>query len=222
MAESHKKTKALKKEDSKEMIEKRKAAYQLVFKKFATKNYQLAIDPQLLSKKGGEMFKQYRQMNDGPEKDEFEEKLNEKMIEYSKAMSLDTKIHALNGIDLKLGGMALEMMRQLEAEYEISSPQDKGYVQIAVSAFCRYHSIMNEFQCWKSPQYLSHEVASLLGTLSKEADRAFRQYNTVIQYFEAKKNPPIVLNVKTNTAFIAQNQQNVANNQDKDENNASK
>ncbi len=222
MAKS-KKTKALQKKEKqlKKLEKKKEGIYIDSFKKTAMENYQLTADPKAIEKKGGEMIEKYFKMKKGAKKDEFRKELEDQVIEYGKAMSLDTNIHALNGIDFKMSGMALQMIRELTKECEIKTPQDKAYLQIAVSAFCRYHSTMNEFQSWKSPRYLSHEVSSLLGTLSKEADRAFRQYHSIIQYFEAKKNPPLIVNVKTKTAFIAQNQQNVATNPKQDENNAS-
>lgn len=218
-----KKTKAIQKTENQQLVDKKKEEiYIESFKRTATDIYQLTVDPKAVAKKGGEMIQKYFEMKDEAKKKEFRKELEEKVIEYSKAMSLDTNIHALNGINLKMSGMAMEMIRQLQKEYEIKTPQDKAYLQIAVSAFCRYHSNMNAFESWKSPEYLSNERANFMGMLSKDADKAFRQYHSIIQYFEAKKNPPIVLNVKTQTVFIAQNQQNVATNLKQNENNAPK
>jgi hypothetical protein len=202
--------------------EKEDQIYLDSFKKTAINTSQLLVDPKTIEKEGAEMIKEYFGMRKGAKKDEFRKEIENKVIEYSKAMSLDTNIHALNGIDFKMGGMALQMISELKKEYDIKTPQDKAYLQIAVSAFCRYHSNMNEFKRWKNHDWNSHERCAYMGMLSKDADKAFRQYHSIIQYFEAKKNPPLHVNVKTKTAFIAQNQQNIATNQDQDENNAPK
>jgi hypothetical protein len=41
----------------------------------------------------------------------------------------------------------------------------------------------------------------------KEADRSFRQFQSALCLLRQFKSPPISVTVKTNTAFVAQNQQ---------------
>lgn len=61
-----------------------------------------------------------------------------------------------------------------------------------------------------SPQILTmpDHVVQRLNTLSKIKDREFRQFVTAIQTLRQMKAPPLTVNIKTNTAFVAGQQQN--------------
>lgn len=180
------------------------------FKESALLNKGYGHSPEELAEKGGRKLQESRNNWKGLSKEEkkyAKSEIHTILATYSKAISLETNINMLNGIDPEQRGMAMDMIEHLKKEYALEKPQDKVYLQIAVSAICRYHSNMSEFECWKRHDWNSHERATYMGMLSKDADKAFRQYNSIIQYFEEKKQPQIKINVKANNAFVAQNQQ---------------
>lgn len=142
------------------------------------------------------------------------------MAKYAESKTLDTNLLLTVSVEEEHLPMVLDVIAQLTEEYKVVSPQDKAHVQMAAMAYSRYISDLYQFNSWKHHEYNSHERVEYMNMVSKDMDRAFRQYHAVVQYLEAKKNPPLLVNIKANTAFIAQNQQNVASsNQTLDETN---
>ena len=56
-------------------------------------------------------------------------------------------------------------------------------------------------------EYLTHEKNGYYSLISKELDRAHRQYITTLTLLQQIKQPSIKVNVKTKNAYIAENQQ---------------
>jgi|GEM_PF-5384985 len=189
------------------------------FKHTAIEGLSTGSEPDKIVEQGAAKLKEYWGAEDEYERAEIEEGLQEIAYKYNQAMTLETNLGVINGIDAKLAPMAHAVIKELKGQYKIETPQDKAYIQLAASAICRYHSNMRHFEGWKKQNFNSHERIACMGMLSRDADKAFRQYHSVIQYFEAKNKPPLKVSVNAKTAFIAQNQQNVATNPKKDENN---
>ena len=56
-------------------------------------------------------------------------------------------------------------------------------------------------------EYISDERTRYLGYLSKQMDRAHRQYLSALMTLKQLKAPAIEMNIKTKNTFVAQNQQ---------------
>jgi len=63
------------------------------------------------------------------------------------------------------------------------------------------------FQNIANIEWLSPEKNGLYANYSKEVDRAHRQFMMAITTLKQMKSPTPQINVRTNTAFVAQNQQ---------------
>lgn len=200
-------TKKLAKSQPKELDTAKKDIEQ--FKRNSLKGFYYDQDPEKIAEAGSKLLRKYKD-SDGEADEETITELNEHGRKYINAHSLDTDMIPLECMSYGFGGFAITTLKELRAQYNIETPQDKMYLHMAVNAMVRYHSNLKEMECWKSPRYLSHECNGLITALSKDADRAFRQYHTIIQHFEAKQQPPLKVNIKAKNAFVAQNQQNIA------------
>lgn len=212
LQEYKKTTKKLTKQD--ELQEKIKE-----FKNIAISLAGYGVSSEEIAEKGGKQIQKLHE-NQGnlsdEEKHSVESEIKDTLALYNKANSLNTSVNMLNAIEPEQRGMAIEIIKELKQEYCVKKAQDKIYLQIATNAICRYYSNMSDFEHWKRHDWNSHERVAYMGMLSKDTDKAFRQYNSVIQYFEGKKQPPIKVNVKANNAFVAQNQQFNNNDNEKD------
>ena len=56
-------------------------------------------------------------------------------------------------------------------------------------------------------EYITENRTKYLAMLSKQIDRANRQFLSALTTLKQLKTPSIEMNIKTNTAFVSQNQQ---------------
>ena len=129
------------------------------------------------------------------------------------SMGLDTHYALATTVSERHQSLVITVARQIEKEYNCKTASEKVLVQLIAGTYGKiigYSSVMN------SNIYsleLSNERNAHIATLSKELDRSHRQMLTALTMLRQIKNPPIELNVKAKTAFIAQNQQiNAVNN----------
>lgn len=59
----------------------------------------------------------------------------------------------------------------------------------------------------KEPEWLSHERVAFLNFYSKEVDRSHRQFISAIETLKLMRQPSLRVNIKTNNAFVGENQQ---------------
>lgn len=114
--------------------------------------------------------------------------------------------------------LIIELSNELIKEYDCKTPTEKTLVHVIAGAYGRileYSKIFNNFQ---RIDYISHEKNGYYNIISKELDRAQRHYITALTTLRQIKTPEIKVNVRANTAFVAQNQQ-LNNNSIPNENN---
>ncbi len=95
----------------------------------------------------------------------------------------------------------LALAEQFIEEYECVKASEKATAQLAARAFCNVMVLS-----LKISDIPSQEV-SRYSAISKELDRANRQYVQAIKLLRTLKQPNITVNVKTNEAYFAHNQQ---------------
>ena len=103
---------------------------------------------------------------------------------------------------------SIEFDKQLIREYGCTTASEKALVQLIVSAHVRslqYAAELSNNTGAGKP--ITSTRNGLYSVLSKEIDRANRQFITGLTALKQLKAPGLTVNVKTNTAFIAQNQQ---------------
>ncbi len=108
----------------------------------------------------------------------------------------------------KYKSFSIEFARDLIKEYSCTSASEKALVQLITSAFIRsleYAEMLSNNCSGKKP--FTAERNGLYAVLSKEIDRAQRQYLTGINTLSNIKHPALHVTFKTQNAFVAQNQQ---------------
>lgn len=135
----------------------------------------------------------------------------EKVLTFLNSKSLDSKYHLAKVIDTDYLPFALRFIEDLKKEYEAKTPSEISLVQMAVLAYCRYLESSRFFRIYGSNEYPTSAKAQYLSVFEKDMDKAYREYTSVLQTLRNIKQPPMTVSIKTNTAFVAQNQQNNAN-----------
>ncbi len=180
------------------------------FRDLFLKNMKLKKSPEMIM---GEIRELYEEGSNHPSSSQKSkdamEAVNKRGEEVAKMLSLDTKYIMIDSVHKDYTSFALDFAEQLEREFDVKTASEKSLVQSAVSAYCRvmrFSTVLNQ----NFPPSLFPESLRLTEVVTKEIDRANRQYLTCLQVLEQKKRPPMKVNVRTNTAFIAENQQNIA------------
>jgi hypothetical protein len=103
--------------------------------------------------------------------------------------------------------MVAELSEKLIAEYSAETPSEIMLAQMAASAYGRYIEHSSMFSLHGQQDGITDTKNAYFSLFSKEADRAFRHFQSSISLLKQIKAPSINVTVKTKTAFIAQNQQ---------------
>ncbi len=104
--------------------------------------------------------------------------------------------------------LAIEFANNLNKEYVCNTPSEKALSQVAVNAYLRLLDDARRYNnCSDAGEYISEVRTKHLAMLSKQMDRANRQFISALSSLKQLKNPPMEFTVKAKTAFISQNQQ---------------
>ncbi len=115
-----------------------------------------------------------------------------------------------------------EVPLSLDEEFDAQTPSEVALVKIAKNSLSRMSKMSELFlkhleQAQKVPTYsyarelptISKPEERTLKFFSKEMDRAHKRFISSLTALKQAKSGPLQVNI--NTAFVAQNQQNVAN-----------
>ena len=146
-----------------------------------------------------------------------EEEVTELLNDASKALSVETGYSLMQSVEENNHGLAIEIKRTLQEEFDCKNYSEKMLVDLITNAYIRGLSFSNKLVA--NQQKAGGIYEGYRNHLSKEVDKAFRQYITGIETLKCMKQPPLNVTLKTETAFISQNENQQINNQTKDENN---
>jgi len=152
-------------------------------------------------------IKDYVDLKDGAEKDKRLKEINEKYSTATYIFALDNHYAAVDTVKKEYKPMVIEIANQFIAEYHCTGASEKALAELAASAYARYIQYSSSFQSIANIEWLSSEKNGLYANYSKEVDRAHRQFMMAISTLKQMKSPAPQINVRTNTAFVAQNQQ---------------
>jgi hypothetical protein len=105
--------------------------------------------------------------------------------------------------------LVAEFSHQLVQDYDCKTSGEKALAETVVSAYIRiltYSRRLGGAVTGKSTQIGKQHIEFYL-MLGKELDRANRHFITALTTLKQLKAPSLEINVKTQTAFVAQNQQ---------------
>lgn len=139
----------------------------------------------------------------------------------SMADSLESGYALTESVDRKYRPLALSLKDEMEKEFDCKHPSEKMLVEQAVNAHIRtqyYSWVMDNSIFLALGEKESHENNRYLAFLSKEIDRASRQFISAIETLKSIKQPSPKISIRTQNAFLGEKQQfntNVENNESK-------
>ncbi len=125
----------------------------------------------------------------------------------SRAYSLESGHMLMESVEIEYHQLALQMKIDLEKEFNCKTPSEQALTDQVVISYIRKLTFSRHLEEHKAQRVLSHERNGYLNFISKEVDRAHRQFLSALETLKAIKQPPFKVNVKTQNAFIAENQQ---------------
>jgi len=165
-----------------------------------------ACDPVSIFKELDKSIKEYNDYK-GKDKDKKLKEINEKYSSSIYIFALDNHYAVIDAVKKEYKPMVIEMANQFISEYHCNAPSEKALSELAASSYARYIQYSDLFQNIANIEWLSSEKNGLYAIYSKEADKAYRQFMMAITTLKQLKSPTPQINVRTNTAFVAQNQQ---------------
>jgi len=126
------------------------------------------------------------------------------------ALGLSTHVPVAETVRKEYRLFLVEMVRDIEREYDCKTPSEKALAETIASAYVRTLQASQELLSARN------QIESLFGLgqktqycsmLSKELDRANRQFTSALLTLKQLKSPSLEISVKAKTAFIGQNQQ---------------
>jgi hypothetical protein len=123
-------------------------------------------------------------------------------------MSADTHWDLVETVNPSYRGLAIEFTDQIIREYDCKTNSEKALATFIANAYIRTIDNSRRFNsCAEAGEHLSDERTRYLAMLSKQIDRANRQFLSALTTLKQIKSPVIEMNIRTKNAFIAQNQQ---------------
>ncbi len=114
--------------------------------------------------------------------------------------------------------LAIEFTDNIIDEYNCSTPSEKALAQTISVSYTRIMALSWQITSTLSLNKATSNLNQFLGNISKDLDRANRQFLSALATLKNIKQPQIKINLKTNTTFITQNQQ-INSNQYEENNN---
>ena len=108
---------------------------------------------------------------------------------------------------------AVQLSRDYQEQYKCGTAGRKSLAELAVLNYCRTLEIQRRINNYLGNDSVSELGVKYLAVMSKELDRAQRQYMSAIQTLEMGMIPPMKVNVKAGVANIG-NQQMIQENND--------
>ena len=118
-------------------------------------------------------------------------------------------------VDEQYRTFGIDLMRKVQGEFNCTTPSEKATAELMVISYIRTLEIQRRINGYLSNGTITHDGVGFLNVMSKELDRANRHYLTALQTLRMLKQPPMQVNIKTQTAVVGQNQIVQSNNGEK-------
>ncbi|MCX6766846.1 MAG: hypothetical protein NT170_03680 [Candidatus Moranbacteria bacterium] len=171
-------------------------------KRIAIRSYMAVFEPNAALKELAE--KQLPGMRNGQE---ITGEVLKNADKVSLAFSLESGHALVESIEPKYRSFALQFKKDLEKEFDCKTASERALVDQAVNSHIRKISYSKSMMMRRDPGFLSHYKTGYLMFLSKEVDRAHRQFISAIETLKYCKQPTVRINVRSENSFMSQNQQ---------------
>ena len=140
---------------------------------------------------------------------EMNDLLAKKMRPVMFALEADSHWALMEASGTPYWGMAKELSNQIIKENNCTSHTEKMLVEVIVNAFIRVLKASTDLTTGSVPvgNEITENRTKYIAVISKQLDRANRQYLSALMALKQLKTPSIEMNIKAKTAFISQNQQ---------------
>lgn len=101
----------------------------------------------------------------------------------------------------------LALAEQMQAEYGCAGASEKTLANVAAAAHVMYLAYSRRLEAQMNIETITTKRNQYIANLSKQADRAYRQYTKAISLLRSAKQPAVKLNVAAKEVYLAQNQQ---------------
>lgn len=128
----------------------------------------------------------------------------ELLTDLSRAFGVETGHILVESVKGSYKELAIELKQSIQDEYNCTTALEKALADLIVNSYIRKLSSSNKLENYGSdigPAQMKNRHL-----LSTEIDRAHRQFLSGLETLKAIKSPQINVKLKTDTAFIAQNQ----------------
>lgn len=136
--------------------------------------------------------------------------VTKELLKEMEKVSIGAEMQTHNALGLltskKYSLLAIEFCKQLITEYQCKTASEIALAELITASYVRYLWYC-ELVAGLMKEYIDPKISSYVAILSKEADKCHRAFITSLTLLRQFKNPPIELNIKATTAFVAQNQQ---------------
>lgn len=154
----------------------------------------------------------------GPEDDLVFKRFSEKSLLYLRIYENESHVGLMESFEERYRMLSNEMSQTMIKEFDCSNEIEKSLVGLIVNAYIRVidnsRRLNNELEC----REITPNKNIYIANLSKQIDRANRQFISNLMTLKQLKTPHIEMNIRANTAFVSNNQQVNVN---KSENNES-
>lgn len=129
----------------------------------------------------------------------------EELTKLSFAYSLDTGLALLESVSERYRDLAFSLKKDFEDEFKCIFPSEKALVDLLVSSYVKELSYSTRLEA--NLNLLGKDYDRYREFLSREIDRAHRQFISALETLKAIKQPTLSVNVKSTNAFVAGQQQ---------------
>lgn len=121
------------------------------------------------------------------------------ILEFDKGVLLSNAVSSLDN------PFVLELFNELQKEFNCQTASEKSLAEITALNFMRILAMQRKLKDIQTSVKTRYDV-QYIAVLSKELDRAERHYLTSLQTLRMLKMPQLEVNIKTQNAFVGNNQ----------------
>ena len=144
-----------------------------------------------------------------PSGKKLDDKTWENIRTVSRAYGVESGVSLVENTPKEYKSLAFKMKMDIEKEFSCDKIYEKAMVDQIVNAYIRNLNYSWVLSTCQKFEFYGNARNNYLFFLSKEADRAFRQYISGIEMLSSLKQPKmnLKLSIKSNNAFLAEKQQ---------------
>jgi hypothetical protein len=176
-------------------------------KAFTLENTHMPFDPNELFKKIEEEYIPESRKNNNI----VSKKLRKAMTKLFMAYGLDTHTSIVRAVNDEYRPLALQLSREFNKEFNCQNPSEKALADLIVSSYIRMIEFSDKISRVYGEEAISMTKVGYYNFCSKEIDRAQRQFITALTTLKQIKSPALNINIKADTAFLADKQLNINN-----------